>query len=158
MERDQAKPVTTLADALERMTFSVDEGPFALVALDGPPGPTLATWLSPPAQVVLEDGETSVLAREEEALAVAAGSPGARVERDLAWIRFDAPMGWELVGFLAHVTGRLAAAGVPLGCVCSHARDHLFVARPYLERARAVLRELFPETAASRAANRPGTG
>ena len=37
-------------------------------------------------------------------------------------------MGWELVGFLALVTGRLAAAGVPLGAVCGFQRDHLFVA------------------------------
>jgi hypothetical protein len=90
-------------------------------------------------------------------VALAAGHANARVERDLAWIRFDAPMGWELVGFLAHVTGRLAAAGVPLGCVCAHARDHLFVARVHLERARSTLRALFPETDGSHAANGPGT-
>ena len=67
------------------------------------------------------------------------------VERGLVWIRFDAPMGWEVVGFLALVTGRLAEAGVPIGAVCSFSRDHLFVAESYLERTREVLGGLFPE-------------
>ena len=53
-------------------------------------------------------------------------------------------MTWELVGFLALVTSRLAQAGVPLGAVCGYSRDHLFVARCHAERARGILRELFP--------------
>ena len=59
-------------------------------------------------------------------------------------IRFRMAMDWELVGFLALVTGRLAEAGVPVGAVCGFSRDHLFVARPHLERAEDVLEALFP--------------
>jgi hypothetical protein len=55
-------------------------------------------------------------------------------------------MGWEVVGFLAKVTGSLAAAGVPLGAVCGFSRDHLFLHERYLPQSLAVLRGLFPET------------
>ena len=54
-------------------------------------------------------------------------------------------MGWEVVGFLARVTGALAAAGVPLGAVCGFSRDHLFVAEAHLERALETLRGSFPQ-------------
>ena len=92
-----------------------------------------------------EEDETTLLVRAEELAGVLARHPGARVERDLAWIRFEQPMGWELVGFLAKVSGALAEAGVPIGAVCSHRRDHVFVARARLDDARAALRRLFPE-------------
>ena len=60
------------------------------------------------------------------------------------WIRFETPMDLELVGFLAAVAGKLAAAGVPIGAVCGYSRDHLFVSERHLPRALEVLRELFP--------------
>ena len=70
--------------------------------------------------------------------------PDARIEADLLWITFEAPMGWEVVGFLARVTGALAEAGIPIGAVCGYSRDHLFVARRHREQAERVLRSLFP--------------
>jgi hypothetical protein len=70
--------------------------------------------------------------------------PGARVEGGLLWVSFTAAMGWEVVGFLALVTGRLAAAGVPLGAVCGFSRDHLFVSRDHEAVLRGVLEGLFP--------------
>jgi hypothetical protein len=145
VERDQAKPRQPLAAALARMTFSVDEGPFALVGFAGAPQAGDLAALAPPGQLVREADETTLLVREAELAGVLARHPGARAERGLAWIRLDAPLAWDLVGFLARVTGALAAAGVPLGCVCGYSRDHLFVARPHLSRARAALGSLFPE-------------
>lgn len=96
------------------------------------------------AQVTFEPDAVTVLACEGALRPLLAASPGARVEGDLAWIRFAAPMGWELVGFLAFVTARFAQAGIPLGAVCSFDHDHLFVARRYLPGVRDVLAELFP--------------
>ena len=79
-------------------------------------------------------------------MALLARHPGAQVERGLVWIRFEAAMGWEVVGFLARVSGALSAAGVPIGAVCGYSRDSLFVAEAHLERTHEILLELFPES------------
>jgi hypothetical protein len=134
-----------LEEALARMQFRVESGRFVLLGFDEPPAAADLAALRPPAQLVIEAGETSLLLREELLAAALARHPRARVERDLAWIRFEAPMGWELVGFLARVTAELARAGVPLGAVCGFSRDHLFVPARHLETARACLARLFPE-------------
>jgi hypothetical protein len=129
------------------MRFAVEPGRFVLLGFPEAPGPAdLALAAGDgPAQLVREGGETTLLVRAAEAAGVLARHPAAAVERDLAWIRFEGALAWDVVGFLALVTGRLAAAGVPLGAVCGFSRDHLFVAEPFLARAREVLRELFSE-------------
>ncbi|MDP6539885.1 MAG: hypothetical protein QF903_06670 [Planctomycetota bacterium] len=141
------RPAADLEQALARMTFRVEPGRFSLVGFDGAPAAEdLAHLGDGPGQLVLEDGQTTLLVRAEEADAVLARRPGARVERGLCWIRFDAPMGWEVVGFLALVCARLAEAGIPLGCVCGFDRDHLFVAEGHRARAVEVLAGLFAQT------------
>lgn len=128
------------------MRWSVEPGRFLLVGFDEPPSAADLACLDPgPGQVVREGGETTLLVPAQHDAAVRERHPGARVEQDLCWIRFQLPMSWELVGFLALVTGALAQAGVPLGCVCGFARDHLFVAAAHLDTTRAVLARLFPE-------------
>ena len=130
------------------MTWTLEPQSFALVGFREPPvALDLALLEHPPAQIVRERDETTLLVRHTDVDAVLARHPGARVERDLVWIRFDAPMAWDVVGFLARVTGALASAGVPLGAVCGFSRDHVFLARKHLESARSALRELFPERA-----------
>ena len=138
-----AEPVRSLAEALSAMTFTVEPGRFGLVGFEEPPLPAdLECLARPPAQVVRERDETTVLAPAEQAEAVLSRHPAARIERDLAWIRFDAPMAWDVVGFLAHVTGALARAGVPIGAVCGFRRDHLFVAGRHLETTVKTLERL----------------
>jgi hypothetical protein len=139
-----AEPVRSLAQALAGMTFSVAPGEFRLIGFPEPPDPAdLRALASPPAQVVREADETTILVRAEQAAEILARHPGARVEGDLAWIRFETPMAWELVGFLALVSGELARAGVPIGVVCGYGRDHLFVARRHLPSALKTLESLF---------------
>jgi len=134
-----------LEQALGRMSFEVLEEAFFLAGFPEPPTPAdLALVGDGPGQVLREGGETTLLAPQARLPGLLARRPAARVERDLAWVRFTAPMGWELVGFLALVCGKLAEAGVPLGAVCGYSRDHLFIARPHLEKARSVLASLFP--------------
>lgn len=128
------------------MTWAEEPGAFALVGFAAPPTPEdLALLARPPAQVVREADETSLLVRAGEVEAIRARHPDARVEGPLVWIRFEAPMGWEVVGFLARVATALAGAGVPLGAVCGFSRDHLFLNRAHRARALAVLAGLFPE-------------
>jgi hypothetical protein len=128
------------------MSWALEPDSFALIGFPEPPlAQDLASLSRPPAQIVREARETTLLVRESESAAILARHPHARVERDLVWIRFETPMAWEVVGFLARVTGALAAAGVPLGAVCGFSRDHLFVARKHLEPARSVLERMFSE-------------
>lgn len=134
------EPRRDLDSALAGLEYRVEPGRFALLGFPEPPeAADLAAIGAVPGQIVREAGETSVLARAELLPELIGRHPRARVERDLCWIRFEAAMGWEVVGFLAAVTGRLASAGVPLGAVCGYSRDHLFVAAPHLDRARAAL-------------------
>jgi hypothetical protein len=139
------EPARDLDAALARMRHELLPGRFALVGFDAPPeAADLALLEGAPGQLVREGGETTLLLARERLPELLARRPAARVEEDLAWIRFTAPMGWEVVGFLARVTGSLAAAGVPLGAVCGFSRDHLFVHERHLEATLAVLDRLFP--------------
>ena len=137
-------PAPNLESALARMSWKEEAGSFALIGF--PEAPLPADWsaLAPPAQLVREPEETSLLVREEELGALLERHPRARVESDLIWIRFEAAMGWEVVGFLARVTGELARAGIPLGAICGYSRDHLFLAARHLPEARRVLARIFP--------------
>ncbi len=144
--KPQPAPARDLTSALASMAFRVEPGRFALLGFPEPPGgEDLAVLAAPPAQVLREGGETTLLVRAELLAALRARHPAARIEQDLVWIRFEAPMGWDVVGFLARVTSALAAAGVPLGAVCGFSRDHLFLAEAHLPKALQVLRSMFPE-------------
>ena len=130
------------------MRWEVVEPGFCLFGFDEEPRASdLECLRDAPGQLVCEGGETTLLTRAEHEPRVLREHPGARVERDLVWIRFELPMAWDLVGFLALVTTGLARAGVPLGAVCGYSRDHLFIARRNLDTARSVLSELFPSNA-----------
>lgn len=134
-----------LASALAQMRWRVEPGTFALLGFDAAPGASDLELISgPPGQIVAETGQTTLLIRSDRVDEALQRHPDAEVERDLVWIRFDTPMSWDVVGFLALVTGHLAAAGVPIGAVCGFHRDHLFLAQRHEQRARAVLTEILP--------------
>ena len=137
-------PAPDLQAALRSMSWSIEPGRFALVGHPLAPAPADLELLDPPAQLTFEGGETTLLVREEVLAGLLERRAGASVERGLLWVRFEAAMGWEVVGFLALVCGRLAEAGVPLGAVCGFSRDHLFVHERHEATLRAVLGELFP--------------
>ena len=140
----RTKSAESLQEALDGMSWEVLEGRFALVGFEGPVrAEDLALLGTDPSQIIREGGETTLLVAKDLVQPVRERHPDARVEAPLAWIRFRAPMGWEVVGFLARVTSALAEAGVPLGAVCGYSRDHLFVAEHHLERTRQVLAQLF---------------
>jgi len=134
-----------LASALADMRWRIEPGTFTLLGFSEAPTPEDFALLSaPPAQIIVEEGETSLLIPSERAEEALLRHPGADTEQDLLWVRFEAPMNWDVVGFLALVTGQLAAAGVPIGAVCGFHRDHLFLARQHEASARAVLAEVLP--------------
>lgn len=145
------KPAHDLAEAVARMRWREERQRFALIGFGEPPEPADLELLrgAGPAQLVREGGETTLLVPAERATGILARHPGARCQSSLVWIRFEAEMGWEVVGFLALVAGRLAGAGIPLGAVCGYSRDHLFVAEEHRDAARRALAALFPEAPAA---------
>lgn len=62
--------------------------------------------------------------------------PGARVEAGWALLTCLTPLPWDVVGFLAEVTARLAAAGITCGALSAFSRDHLLV--PWSRREEAL--------------------
>jgi len=145
-EDDTTAPAQDLDEALAAMSWTRLPGRYALAGFPEPPGARDLELLAPPAQLVREEDETTLLVRGEHLPTLMELHPGARVEDDLVWIRFEAVMGWEVVGFLARVSSALAEAGVPIGAVCSFARDHLFIASSHAETAERVLVRLFPRS------------
>jgi hypothetical protein len=65
----------------------------------------------------------------------------ARVEGDFRLLTFDIELDWNVVGFLALVTGILADAGVSCGALSAFSRDHLLIKQDDLGRTLRVLGE-----------------
>jgi hypothetical protein len=72
---------------------------------------------------------------------------------DRAWrrITFPGPLPWELVGFLADVADRLAAAQIPFTSMSGFTTDHVLVRAAQADLAVAVLSGQTPPP------QRPGT-
>lgn len=139
------EPGRGLEEVLRRMRWRREPGRFGLLGFPEPPGAAALALLvgSGPAQVIREGEETTVLAPLDALEPVRAAHPQAECEQPLVWVRFELPMAWDLVGFLAHVTAALAEAEVPVGAVCGYSRDHLFLAADAWPRARRALEERF---------------
>ena len=134
-----------LTSALAQMTWQIEPGTFALLGFQQPPTTEDIKLLAQrPAQIIVEEEESTLLipsAQLPEALLL---HPDATVEEDLIWIRFDAPMSWDVVGFLAWISVHFAAANIPIGAVCGFHRDHLFLAQRHEQAARTVLESILP--------------
>ena len=101
-----------------------------------------AGWWPPTADgpflaAVAEPGETTVVLPEEMLSTLPAPES---VERVWQRITFAGPLPWELVGFLADVAARLAAARIPFTSVSGFTTDHVLVRAAQAEVALAVLR------------------
>src|SRR6266550_2486096 len=101
-----------------------------------------AGWWPPPTDragflaVVAEPDETTVVAAED----VLAGLPAPEaVEHGWQRVTFAGPLPWELVGFLADVATRLAAARIPFTSLSGFSTDHVLVRAVQAEVAVAVL-------------------
>jgi hypothetical protein len=101
-----------------------------------------AGWWPPAATgpffaVSAEATETTVVA--PEAVFGALPAPDA-IEHGWQRITFPGPLPWELVGFLADVAGRLAAARIPFTSVSGFTTDHVLVRSAQAAVAVGVLR------------------
>jgi len=85
--------------------------------------------------------EVTLLLDEEDWRVMRHAARDARVESDFRLVTLDVELGWDVVGFLAHVSGILARAGVPVGALPAFSRDHLLIKQADLGRALRALGE-----------------
>ena len=135
---------TSIDDILASTELIVQPGQFYLAGIS----PELRTQLESDLssikggffQYINEVDVLTLLIRDNEWAEISNHYPEAMVEGPLHIFTFSVAMDWQVVGFLAAVTGLLARAGIPLGAVCGYYRDHLFIDQMYAEQAETLLR------------------
>jgi hypothetical protein len=85
----------------------------------------------------LDDGTEVTVVCAEAVLAEL--EPPLSIEPGWRRITFPGPLPWQLVGFLADVAGRLAAARIPLAALAGFTTDHVLVRDAHAELAMRVL-------------------
>src|SRR5947209_16631607 len=85
--------------------------------------------------------EVTLLLEEDDWRAMRHAARDARVEAGFRLVTLDLELPWSVVGFLAHVTGLLAEAGVAVGALSAFSRDHLLIKQDDLGKALRVLGE-----------------
>src|SRR5919112_5379437 len=85
--------------------------------------------------------EVTLLLEETDWRAMRHAARDARVEAGFRLVTLNVELGWNVVGFLAHVTAILAAASVPVGALSAFSRDHLLIKQDDLGKALRVLSE-----------------
>ena len=137
-------------ELLRRARVEVAPATFVLV------GMRLEDWqrllenpeLSPRAEsnfMLLRDPfEVTLLLEEDDWRAMRHAARDARVEAGFRLVTLDVKLGWNVVGFLAHVTQILAKEGIAVGALSAFSRDHLLIKQDDLGRA---LRALGPHVA-----------
>ncbi|MET0648004.1 MAG: ACT domain-containing protein [Pyrinomonadaceae bacterium] len=79
--------------------------------------------------------EVTLLIEESDWRAMRHAARDAKVEAGFRLLTLDVELGWDVVGFLAHVTRILAEASVPVGALSAFSRDHLLIKQDDLGRA-----------------------
>ncbi|HWQ15753.1 MAG TPA: ACT domain-containing protein [Roseiflexaceae bacterium] len=135
-----------LAEIVRTMPWRTRPERLALVGIDPREQPValrlVAGFTGRLWQLTVEPEMVTLLLDEADWRQVCPAFPRARVERPYRAISFEVDLPPDLVGFLALLSGALAAAGVPLLAVSGFSRDHLIVREADLERAEAAIRDL----------------
>jgi hypothetical protein len=103
--------------------------------------PELSPRGSAPFMLLRDAHEVTLLLDETDWRTMRHAVRDARVESDFRLLTFDIELDWQTVGFLARVTGLLAAAGVSCGALSAYSRDHLLIKQDELGNALRVLGE-----------------
>lgn len=85
--------------------------------------------------------EVTLLVEETDWRAMRHAARDAKMEAGFRLVTLDVELGWDVVGFLAHVTRILAAENVPVGALSAFSRDHLLIKQDDLGKALRVLGE-----------------
>lgn len=141
------RKASSVEELLRRAKVEVLPGTFALAGLRHDDWRRLLEnpELSPRPESVfmlLKDAhEVTLLVEEEDWRVMRHAAPDARVEASFRLITIDLELGWEVVGFLAHICAMLAAANIPVGALSAFSRDHLLIKQADLGTALRVLGE-----------------
>jgi hypothetical protein len=85
--------------------------------------------------------EVTLLVEESDWGAMRHAARDAKTQAGFRLVTLDVELGWDVVGFLAHVTRILAEASVPVGALSAFSRDHLLIKQDDLGKALRVLGE-----------------
>lgn len=85
--------------------------------------------------------EVTLLVEETDWRAMRHAARDAKTEAGFRLVTLDVELGWDVVGFLAHVTRILAAENIPVGALSAFSRDHLLIKQDDLGKALRVLSE-----------------
>jgi hypothetical protein len=125
---------TRLEALLKSMKPVLREGEFVFCTTAGPP-PDLAA-LEPVGLFREDEGLTLILPRER------AEAAGLRCSAAFRMVTLSVHSSLEAVGFLAAITGRLAAHGISVNPVSAYYHDHLFVPADRATECLSLLAEL----------------
>ena len=103
--------------------------------------PELSPRGSAPFMLLRDGHEVTLLLDETDWRTMRHAVRDARVEANFRLLTFDIELDWNVVGFLARVTGILADAGISCGALSAFSRDHLLVKQDDLGKALRVLGE-----------------
>jgi hypothetical protein len=100
----------------------------------------LAEFGQPFCALIADKDEVSLLVSQTVWGHVAERFPDHRVSDAYRLITFDLPLNFELVGFMALISGILASAGVSILALSAFERDHIFVPASQFRTAWAALK------------------
>ena len=133
-----------VTELLQQSVIHVDPRSFMIVGL-GPEGRELATSLAGEAGVVslvFLPGEVTLVLEINLWHEISHRAPYAKWEQGYQLLTLDITLPWDVVGYLARITEALAAQGISVGVISSHASDHLLIKENNMVSALKVLKKL----------------
>lgn len=103
--------------------------------------PELSPRGTTPFMLLRDEREVTLLLDESDWRTMRHAARDARVEGGFRLLTLDIELGWDVVGYLARVTGILAAANVSVGALSAFSRDHLLIKQDDLGTALRILGE-----------------
>jgi len=137
----------TAAEALKQAVLYTDNQDYALVKLP-PKAITAAAGViaqvgEPFCALLVDKDEVSVVIPQEAWEDFQSRLPDHTVSPEYyRLLTFDIVLDFNVIGFMALVSGALAEAGVSILPLAAYSRDHILVAAAQLDRALGALREL----------------
>jgi uncharacterized protein len=130
-----------IAELLSRTRVEVAAETYFLISLSHDDwarllkNPELSPRGDAPYMVLRDHHEVTLLIDEADWRKLRPAATGARVEGGFRLVTLDIELEWNVVGYLAHVTAILAAAGISVGAVSAFSRDHLLIKQDDLGKA-----------------------
>ena len=147
MPTPDIEPLSSAEKLLRQTRVSVSASTFVLVGMRHEEWrrlleqPELSPRADAPFMLLRDEHEVTLLLAEEDWRVMRHAARDARTEGGFRLLTLDIELGWQVVGYLARVTGILAQGGIPVGALSAFSRDHLLVKQDDLGRALRVLGE-----------------